>query len=142
MKILVLNPGRQKSLKRRHPWVFSGAVAKVEGAPEAGETVEVRTHDGEVLALAAYSPHSQIRARVWCWSPCDIDGLFFMRRIEDAADARAALGISKTSDALRLVHGEADGLPGVIADRYGDTVVVQLLSAGADRWRDAIADAL
>ncbi|MGZ8197319.1 MAG: class I SAM-dependent rRNA methyltransferase [Burkholderiales bacterium] len=142
MKILVLNPGRQKSLKRRHPWVFSGAVAKVEGAPEAGETVEVRTHDGEVLALAAYSPHSQIRARVWCWSPCDIDALFFTRRIEDAADARAALGIGKTSDALRLVHGEADGLPGVIADRYGETVVVQLLSAGADRWRDAIADAL
>lgn len=139
---LILKAGREKSLKRHHPWIFSGAVASVEGKPESGDTIEVCSSDGELLALAAYSPHSQIRARVWSWRELDIDRVFFIRRIEDAAAARAALRIDQTSDALRLVHGEADGLPGVIADRYGENVVVQLLSAGADRWRDAIADAL
>ena len=142
MHKLILKPGREKSLKRRHPWIFSGAVAKLEGAAQAGDTIEVRSHAGELLALAAYSPHSQIRARTWSWGVCDIDATFFAKCVEDAALARAALSIDRVSDALRLVHAEADGLPGVVADRYGDTVVVQLLSAGADRWRDAIADAL
>jgi 23S rRNA (cytosine1962-C5)-methyltransferase len=142
MHKLILKPGREKSLKRRHPWVFSGAVARVDGTPEMGETVEVRSIDGEMLALAAYSPHSQIRARAWTWGEDDIDASFFTKRIEDAASARASLGIDSVSDGMRLVHAEADGLPGVIADRYGETVVVQLLSAGADRWREAIADAL
>ena len=139
---LVLKPGREKSLKRRHPWIFSGAVARLEGSAQAGDTIEVRSHAGELLALAAYSPHSQIRARAWSWDVCDIDASFFTKLVEDAASARAAFSIDRASDALRLVHAEADGLPGVVADRYGDTVVVQLLSAGADRWRDAIADAL
>jgi 23S rRNA (cytosine1962-C5)-methyltransferase len=139
---LVLKPGREKSLKRRHPWVFSGAVARLDGNPEAGDTIEVRSADGEWLALAAYSPHSQIRARAWAWSETAIDASFFIRRVEDAASARIALGIDRASDGMRLIHAEADGLPGVIADRYGETVVVQLLSTGADRWRDAIADAL
>jgi 23S rRNA (cytosine1962-C5)-methyltransferase len=142
MHKLILKPGREKSLKRRHPWVFSGAVAKVEGDPQPGDTIEVRSADGEMLALAAYSPHSQIRARVWSFSEGDVDASFFTKRIEDAAIARAALGIDGVSNGMRLVHAEADGLPGVIADRYGETAVVQLLSAGADRWRDAIADAL
>lgn len=142
MDRLRLSPGREKSLKRRHPWIFSGAVESVEGEPRAGDTVEVRTSDGELLAVAAYSPRSQIRARAWCWDGRDVDASFFTERIEDAAFARIALGIDKVSDALRLVHAEADGLPGVIADRYGETVVVQLLSAGADRWREAIVDAL
>jgi 23S rRNA (cytosine1962-C5)-methyltransferase len=139
---LSLQEGREKSLKRRHPWIFSGAVERLEGAPGAGETVEVRSSDGEMLALAAYSPHSQIRARAWSWDGRHVDASFFTAKVEDAASARKALGIDKASDALRLVHAEADGLPGVIADRYGETVVVQLLSAGADRWREAIADAL
>ncbi|MDB5862307.1 MAG: hypothetical protein JWO70_113 [Betaproteobacteria bacterium] len=142
MRKLILKAGREKSLKRRHPWVFSGAIDRLEGNPEAGETIEVRSGDGEWLALAAYSPHSQIRARVWSWSETEIDASFFTRRVEDAASARAALGIDRASDGMRLVHAEADGLPGVIADRYGETVVVQLLSTGAERWRDAIADAL
>jgi 23S rRNA (cytosine1962-C5)-methyltransferase len=142
MHRLILKPGREKSLKRRHPWVFSGAIASLDGKPDAGDTVEVRSSDGELLALAAYSPHSQIRARVWGWSETDIDARFIMKRVEDAAAARAALCIGEASDALRLVHGESDGLPGVIADRYGETAVMQCLSAGAERWRDAIADAL
>jgi 23S rRNA (cytosine1962-C5)-methyltransferase len=142
LNTLILKPGREKSLKRRHPWVFSGAVGKLQGDPQSGDTIEVRSSDGEMLALAAYSPHSQIRARVWSFAETEVDASFFTRRIEDAANARAALGIDRSSDGLRIVHAEADGLPGVIADRYGDTVVVQLLSAGAERWRDAIADAL
>ena len=142
MNTLVLKSGRDKSVKRRHPWVFSGAVERVEGEPRVGETVAVRSSAGELLGVAAYSPHSQIRARVWTWEDVQIDARFIARRIEDAAAARAALGIEQASDALRLVHGESDGLPGVIADRYGETAVVQLLSAGAERWRDAIADGL
>ena len=142
MARLILKPGREKSLKRHHPWVFSGAVARLEGDAQAGDTVEVRSADGELLALAAYSPHSQIRARAWTFAEADIDASFFTRRVEDAANARAALGIDGASSGMRLVHAEADGLPGVIADRYEETAVVQLLSAGADRWRDAIADAL
>jgi 23S rRNA (cytosine1962-C5)-methyltransferase len=139
---LTLKAGREKSLKRRHPWVFSGAVEKLEGDAKAGDTVDVRSSDGELLAIGAYSPHSQIRARAWAFGEADIDESFFVRRIEDAANARAVLGIDGISSGMRLVHGEADGLPGVIADRYGETVVVQLLSAGGERWRDEIADAL
>lgn len=142
MDKLILKPGREKSLNRRHPWIFSGAIARTDGKPEAGETIEIRSSAGELLAVAAYSPHSQIRARAWAWGEAEVDASFLTRRIEDAAAARAALGIDRSSTALRLVHGEADGLPGVMADRYGETVVVQLSSAGAERWRETIADAL
>jgi 23S rRNA (cytosine1962-C5)-methyltransferase len=139
---LFLKPGREKSLRRRHPWVFSGAVGNVEGEPAPGESIEVCSSAGELLAVAAYSPRSQIRARAWAFERTPIDALFFARRIEDAAAARAVLAVDRVSDAYRLVHAEADGLPGVIADRYGETIVLQLLSAGAERWRDAIAEAL
>lgn len=139
---LILKPGRDKSLKRRHPWVFAGAIARVEGNPASGETVELRSADGEFLAVAAYSPASQIRARVWDWQPRDIDAAFFSQRIRQAARARESLLGGNDTDSARLIHGESDGLPGVIADLYGDTVVVQLLAAGAERWRDAIADEL
>jgi 23S rRNA (cytosine1962-C5)-methyltransferase len=139
---LILKVGREKSLKRRHPWVFSGAVAKVQGTPASGETIEVWSATGELLAVAAYSPESQIVARVWDWKARAIDAAFFAERIARAVTQRRELLDGAASDALRLVHGESDGLPGVVADRYGDTVVVQLTSAGADRWREAIADAL
>jgi 23S rRNA (cytosine1962-C5)-methyltransferase len=142
MHSLVLKPGREKSLKRRHPWIFSGAVARVTGRPGPGETVEVASSSGEKLAVAAYSPQSQIRARVWDWYGAEIGAAFFRGRMSQAAARRDALGLAQSGTAWRLVHGEADGLPGIIADRYGDTVVVQLLTAGAERWKDAIADAL
>jgi 23S rRNA (cytosine1962-C5)-methyltransferase len=136
---LVLRPGREKALKRRHPWIFSGAVAQLDGAPEIGETVEVYSSSGELLAVAAYSPQSQIRARVWDWRSRSIDRDFFAERIQHAVSRRARLF---GTDAVRLVNAEADGLPGVVADRYGDTLVLQLTSAGAERWREEIADAL
>lgn len=142
MHKLILRPGREKALKRRHPWIFSGAVAHVEGDPAAGDTVEVRSSAGEFLAVAAYSPQSQFRARVWDWKSRAIDGDFFRERITQAVGLRAPLLQNSTTDAVRLVHGESDGLPGIVADRYGDTVVAQLTSAGAERWREEIADAL
>ena len=142
MNKLVLKPGREKSLKRRHPWVFSGAVAKVEGSPGGGDTLEIRSATGEFLGVAAYSPRSQIVARVWAWEERAIDRAFFVGCIKRAAEQRETLLNSGSTDAVRLVHGESDGLPGIVADRYGDTIVLQLTSAGADRWRENIADAL
>ena len=140
MNKLILKPGREKSLKRRHPWVFSGAVAKVQGSPGRGETIGIWSATGEFLAVAAYNPDSQITARVWDWIDRPVDAAFFGERIGQAVAQRQAL-MGETG-AARLVHGESDGLPGIVADRYGDTVVVQFNSAGADRWREAIADAL
>jgi 23S rRNA (cytosine1962-C5)-methyltransferase len=140
MNRLVLKPGREKSLKRRHPWVFSGAVAKFTGDPQSGETIEIYSSDGEFLAVAACNPQSQIVARVWDWERREIDAGFFRERVERAVALRAHL--LPTSDTVRLVHAESDGLPGVVIDRYADAVVLQLSSAGAMRWREAIADAV
>jgi 23S rRNA (cytosine1962-C5)-methyltransferase len=140
---LVLKPGREKSLKRRHPWVFSGAVERVNGAPGFGDTVEVLSSRGQVLALAAYSPQSQIRARVWSFDSADtIDAAFLRTRLEAALALRERLPASRHANALRLVHGESDGLPGLVVDRYADVLVVQLLAAGVERWRAPLLDAL
>ena len=141
--MIVLKRGRERSLKRRHPWIFSGAIERVQGDLKSGDTVPVRSADGQTLALAAWSPASQIRARVWSFDPgASIDAAFFRARIEQAAAFRAALPAARHTNALRLVHGEADGLPGVVVDRYADVLVAQFLSAGAERWRDEILDAL
>jgi len=141
LPIVRLKPGRDRSLRQRHPWLFSGAIAAVEGSPASGATVEIRAADGGLLALAAWSPASQIRARAWSFAPATIDASFIATRIRRAVDARAAM-LDARHGGARLVHGESDGLPGVVADRYADVVVVQLSSAGADAWRDAIVDAL
>ena len=138
---VVLKPGREKSLRHRHPWVFSGAIERVEGEPARGDTVSVVARDGAFLARAAWNADSQIRARAWSFDPAEeIDHAFLRRRLE-AAIARRAL-VRPGSDAMRLVHGESDGLPGLVVDRYRDTVVVQILSAGAERFRDFWGPAL
>jgi 23S rRNA (cytosine1962-C5)-methyltransferase len=142
MKSLHLKSGRDKSLKRRHPWIFSGAVEKVDGEPANGETVLVKSA-GQPIAVAAWSPQSQICARVWSFDCSDfVDEKFFTERIKQAVALRAALPAFHHSNALRLVHGESDGLPGLIVDRYADVLVAQFLSAGAEFWREAILDAL
>jgi 23S rRNA (cytosine1962-C5)-methyltransferase len=142
MQALHLKPGREKSLLRRHPWVFSGAIDRVQGDPQGGATVAILGADGRWLATAAYSPRSQIRARVWSWTrETAIDATFFRHRIRAALALRRDFATG-AGEASRLVHGEADGLPGVIADRYANIVVIQLTSAGAEHWRDAIVDAL
>ena len=139
---LVLAPGREKSSRLRHPWIFSGAVERVEGAPASGDTVTVVAADGTFLARAAFSPSSQIRARVWSFDPHEtIDTAFFMRTVARAVAARRSL-FDDAHTAGRILHGESDGLPGVIADRYGNLVVLQCLSAGAACWRDVLASAL
>ena len=141
--MIVLKRGRERSVKRRHPWIFSGALERVEGNPARGDTVPVRSADGQVLALAAWSPSSQIRARAWSFdAAATIDASFFRQRIDAAIAFRTALPAQKHTNALRLVHGEADGLPGVIVDRYADVLVAQFLSAGAERWREVLLDAL
>ena len=137
---LVLKSGRDKSLRHRHPWVFSGAIERVEGTPASGDTVSVVAADGAFLAWAAYCAESQIRARAWSFDAGDVvDAAFLGKRLSAALARRAWIG---GSDAMRLVHGESDGLPGLVVDRFADTLVVQILSAGAERWREFWAPAL
>ena len=139
MKNVRLRPGKERSLQRRHPWIFESAIAKGGGDP--GETVRIEAHDGAFLAWAAFSPASRIRARCWSFDEGQrIEPAFFRATVAAAVRARARFAID--SDALRLVHGESDGLPGLIVDRYGDTLVAQFLSAGAQRWKAVLADAL
>jgi 23S rRNA (cytosine1962-C5)-methyltransferase len=143
MSTLILKPGKEKSLWRHHPWIFAGAVERVEGRVRSGDTVVVLSAEGAALGRAAFSPESSIRARMWSFDPAEtVDDAFFKRRVAAALARRGALPELRGQDGLRPVHGEADGLPGVVADRYGDTVVLQLSSAGADKWRRAIANAL
>ena len=140
---LFLKRGREQSVKRRHPWLFSGAIARIEGEPQLGDTVEIVSASGQPLALAAYSPQSQIRARVWSFDPeARIDAAFLRARVAGALALREGLPAARHTNALRLVHGESDGMPGLVVDRYGDVLVTQFLSAGAERWREAILDAL
>ncbi|CAB3799737.1 Ribosomal RNA large subunit methyltransferase I [Paraburkholderia caffeinitolerans] len=150
MNIVTLKPSKEKSLLRRHPWVYANAIERVEGKPAPGATVIVRAHDGRFLARAAYSPHSQIRARVWSFDENEpIDHAFFKRRVQRAVAHRQAM-VNGTG-AVRLIFGEADGLPGVIVDYYKEDVagenargqlVCQFMAAGVEAWKEAIVAAL
>ena len=143
MKALHLKAGRERSVQRRHPWIFSGAIERVDGSPEPGETLLVKNAGGQPMAVAAWSAESQIRARIWSFDPkTRVEAPFFAAVVAGAVMAREALPAARHTNALRLVHGESDGLPGVIVDRYADVLVAQFLSAGAERWREAILDAL
>ena len=140
---LILKAGREKSLQRRHPWIFSGAVECVNGSPSNGDTLPVRSAQGEFLAWAAYNGASQISARVWSWHETErIDTEFFRQKISYALTARKSLNLLKHSTGMRLIHAESDGLPGLIVDQYGDVLVMQIGSAGAEHWRDTCADIL
>jgi len=142
MADLVLKPGREKSLLRRHPWIFSGAVQHVDGNPASGATVDLLSFNGDFLARAAYSPTSQIRARVWTFEDEPVDKEFFRGRIRSAIRARDTWNLTPDTDALRLVHAESDNLPGLVVDRYGDTLVLQSLTAGCEAWKETLADLL
>lgn len=144
MNTIYLKPDRDKAPRLRHPWVFAGAVARVDGGPQPGDTVEVRAADGAWLARGSYSPHSQIRARLLTWDEAEpVDAAFWRRRLERALAARAALGLSAgETTAYRLVHAESDGVPGLVVDRYGEFLVAQFLSAAAAKWRDVLVAAL
>ncbi len=162
MKKMTLKDGREKSLLRRHPWIFSGAIGRVEGAPADGDTVQIHSAQGTFLAHAAYNSKSQITARVWSWREADnIDADFFRRKISQALKMRhdllplsltlsprergllpSPLGGGVGGEGLRLIHVESDGLPGLVVDQYGEVLAMQIGSAGAERWRDTCADIL
>jgi 23S rRNA (cytosine1962-C5)-methyltransferase len=138
---LVLKPGKERSLARRHPWIYATAVARVAGAPAAGDLVAVHAADGRWLAWAAYAPDSAIRARCWSFAESDrIDQRWLAARVREAVARRARL--AEHSNALRLVYGEADLLPGLIADRYADQLVVQLQAPGVQAQCEVLLDAL
>lgn len=152
MPSLILRPGREKSLLRRHPWIFSGAVQRVEDETTSGGTVDLLSSNREFLARASYSPNSQIRARVWTFEDEPVDADFFRRRIRSSIETRQRLNVEGAalratqskdqSDAYRLVYAESDGIPGLIVDRYGSILVMQCLTAGAEYWKDTFANLL
>lgn len=140
---VILKKGRDKSLRLRHPWVFSGAIARVDGDPAPGETVLVRDAGGGPLGLGAFSPRSQIRVRMWTFdADAGVDPAFFRSRIACAAARRKAMMSAQPDGGCRVINAESDELPGLVVDRYGDWIVCQFLSAGAARWQSAIVDAL
>jgi len=148
MNTVTLKPSKEKSLLRRHPWVYANAIEHVEGKPASGATVLVRTHDGRFLARAAYSPHSQIRLRVWSFDESEpIDHAFFKRRVQRAFAHRQTF--VRDTGAVRLIFGEADGLPGLVVDYYTEDggagrgqLVCQFMAAGVEAWKQAIVAAL
>ncbi|HDZ3715905.1 TPA: class I SAM-dependent methyltransferase [Vibrio vulnificus] len=139
---IYLVKGREKSVVRRHPWIFSRGIDRVEGNPQLGETVDVYGHDSKWLAKAAYSPESQIRARVWSFEKQDINRAFFVKRIQDAQLLREDVIERDGLTGYRLIAAESDGMPGVTIDRYQNFFVCQLLSAGAEHQKQNIVDAL
>jgi 23S rRNA (cytosine1962-C5)-methyltransferase len=138
---LVLKAGKEKSLHRRHPWIYASAVARLEGSVASGDTLAVHAADGTFLAWAAYSPNSSIQARAWSYAEDQPpDAQMISDRIEQALKRRATL--TQRTNAIRLVFGEADQLPGLVVDRYADQLVVQFFSSGVEFWRDTIVAAL
>ena len=143
MTDLFLHPNRDFSVQRRHPWIFSGAVAKVDGTPAAGDIVRVIAADGTVLGAGAYSPASQIRVRMWSFAAdAVVDTAFVSDRVARAVGGRAIFLAEDVTNAYRLVNAEADGVPGLIADRYGEWIVCQFTTVGAERWKAEIVAAL
>jgi 23S rRNA (cytosine1962-C5)-methyltransferase len=138
MSAIQLKPGRERSVLLKHPWIFSGSVQKVLGDPVVGDTVEVLDSRGEFLGRAAYNPNSSIRARIWTWSQASVTEDFIRARLESAIDLRRIMLASEDTEMFRLVHAESDGIPGLIVDRYGDWLVVQFLTAGIERWKEAV----
>ena len=140
---VILKPGREKSANNRHPWIFSGAINRVEGDPANGDVVDVWNSRARFVARGIYNQKSQIRVRLLTWNPNDlIDDDFWRRRIRRAIAGRQALLESQDTDAYRLIHAEADGLPGLIVDRYGPWLVVQFLALTVERYRNSIIDVL
>ena len=138
---ITLKPHREKSLLNHHPWIFSGAVASIQGDAASGDTIIIRSSAGEFLAHAAYSPKSQIIARVWSWDESEkIDQGFFAKRLAKSIAARSSLSV--ITNAVRWVNAESDGIPGLVVDRYAQFAVCQFLTAGAEKWKKEIADVL
>ena len=142
MPSVILKQGREKSLLRRHPWIFSGAIHHVDNEPASGETVDLLSFNQQFLARASYSQHSQIRARVWTFEDEPVDKDFFRKKIRASLATRYELHVEHNINAARLIYAESDNMPGLIVDRYGDVLVLQSLTAGSEYWKETIADLL
>jgi len=143
LKRITLKPGKEESLKRFHPWVFSGAIARTDSGIEEGDKVAVFAHDGTLLGNGHYQPNSSIAVRMLTFDDTPIDERLFHRRLQNAYQMRMALNLLREdNNAFRLVHGEGDQLPGLVVDIYGDTAVVQAHDAGMHFARDIIANAI
>jgi 23S rRNA (cytosine1962-C5)-methyltransferase len=140
---VILKPGREKSLLRRHPWIFSGAIQQADSNIAPGSTVNLLSSDKQFLARASYSPHSQIRARVWTFDSNEtVDAAFFRHKIRAATISRSISQVASQSNAYRLIYAESDRIPGLIVDRYDDVLVLQSLTAGSEYWKETLADLL
>jgi 23S rRNA (cytosine1962-C5)-methyltransferase len=140
---LVLRANREHSLVNGHPWVYSGAVAQAPTGVSPGDTVEVRDHRGRFLGRGCYNPQSTIVVRLLSRDPDQaIDRAFFRQAIERAWQLRRQAPQLADTSAFRLVHGESDGLPGLVVDQYADWLVVQFHTLGMERWRREVLDAL
>ena len=136
-KLVTLHKGRERSIIKRHPWIFSSAIASVHGNPQSGDTVEILTQDGQWVARGAYSPQSKIRIRIWTYSErIEVGEEFFQNRLERAIGKRSNLLEAEDTNAYREVYAESDQIPGLIVDRYADVRVIQFLTVGAEKWRD------
>jgi len=135
MPSVILKPGREKSLLRRHPWIFSGAVQHADNEIDSGASVDVLSSKGDFLGRGAYSQLSQIRVRIWTFEEQTVDADFFRRRIRAALDIRNSIFDPQATNAMRLIYAESDGIPGLIVDRYNDTLVLQSLTAGSEYWK-------
>jgi len=138
----ILKPGREKSLLRRHPWIFSGAIHREDENIASGSTIDLLSSDNKFLARASYSPTSQIRARVWTFDDEPIDKEFFRHKIRSSLATRQMLNIESQSNSYRLIYAESDGIPGLIVDKYNEVLVLQSLTAGSEYWKDIFADIL
>lgn len=141
--VVILKKDRTRPVLQHHPWVFSGAIARVEGAPVDGDVVEVHDAEGDWLARGTYNSRSQIVVRLLTWQVDEpVDSAFWRRRLERAIAARRTLAADSTTTAYRLVHAESDYLPGLIVDRYGDWLVAQFLTAGVECRKDELVGLL
>jgi 23S rRNA (cytosine1962-C5)-methyltransferase len=130
---VTLKKSADKFIKRKHPWIFSGAIEKVEGNPINGETIKILNSGKNPVGFGSYSPSSQIRVRVWSFNTEEeINSDFFRRRILAAAELRNELIDTSQTNAFRIINSESDGLPGLIVDCYADYLVCQFLSAGVE----------
>jgi len=140
---VILKKGREKSVLNRHPWIFSGAIQRIEGTPQNGDIVDVWNNNARFVGRGIISHHSEIRVRILTWRQREqVDRTFWYKKIKRASEGRAALENNPLTNAYRLVHAEADGLPGLIVDRYGPWLVTQFLSVAAERNKVHIVDAL
>jgi 23S rRNA (cytosine1962-C5)-methyltransferase len=139
---IILKPGREKSLLRRHPWIFSGGIHHWDQEPASGSTVDLLSSEKQFIARASYSPTSQIRARVWTFQDEVVDKEFFRKRIRSAIHLRDTWNLKPETDSYRLIYAESDNIPGLIVDRYGDVLVLQSLTTGSEYWKETFADLL